>query len=67
MDKIIITTHSGIEDILEVENYDPEEVDRKRNDDSLLSVLIGGNSYSRIDIQNIRIVGNNEIDENKTK
>lgn len=63
MIRVKVTTHSGEDDLLELEEYDPAEVDRKRNDESVVSILIGGNSYSRIDIKNIRIVDENDSDE----
>ncbi len=51
--KIRVTTHSGEDDILEVESYDPIDMNEKLNDNSLHSILIGQNNYSRIDIKNI--------------
>jgi len=57
MVKIEVTTHSENKvDVIELESYDEAEVDKKRNDDSLLSILIGRNSYSRIDIKNIKVI-----------
>lgn len=57
MVKLEITTHSSNEkDIIEVETYDPVEIDTKRNDHTIESILIGRNSYSRIDLKNIKVI-----------
>lgn len=57
MVKLEITTHSGNEvDIIEVEQYDAQHINQQRNDDTILAVLIGENSYSRIDLKNIKVI-----------
>ncbi|GEM04088.1 hypothetical protein HMI01_10760 [Halolactibacillus miurensis] len=56
MVKLKVTTHSGEEDVLEVEVYRPEEITAKRNDGDIQAIQIGDNSYSRIDIKNIKVV-----------
>jgi hypothetical protein len=55
MVKLRITTHSGEDDIVEVDVYDAVEINEQRNDPEILGILIGQNSYSRIDIKNITI------------
>lgn len=55
--RLEVSTHSTNEvDIIEVEYYDPEEINSQRNDQSLSAVLIGKNSYSRIDLKNIKVL-----------
>ncbi|WP_270577988.1 hypothetical protein [Caldibacillus thermoamylovorans] len=57
MIKLEITTHSSNEvDIIEVEQYDAQHINQQRNDDTILAVLIGENSYSRIDLKNIKVI-----------
>lgn len=57
MVKLEITTHSSNEvDIIEVEQYDAKHINQQRNDDTILAVLIGENSYSRIDLKNIKVI-----------
>ncbi|MCM3053664.1 hypothetical protein [Caldibacillus thermoamylovorans] len=57
MVKLEITTHSSNEvDIIEVEQYDAQHINQLRNDDGILAVLIGENSYSRIDLKNIKVI-----------
>ena len=51
-----ITTHSGEDDVIEVENYNPDELVEKLNDNEIYSIKIGSNIYSRIDIKNIKQV-----------
>lgn len=53
MIKLEVSTHSGDVDIVEVEEYDANEVTKKRNDSTIESIAIGNHSYSRIDIKNI--------------
>lgn len=54
MIKLNITTHSGDDDIVEVEVYDAKELEEKRNNNELESIAIGDNVYSRIDLKNIK-------------
>ena len=61
-----VTTHSGESDIVEVENYDAEAINKLRNDDSIQAILIGNNSYSRIDLKNIKVV-KEETTENESE
>lgn len=57
MVKLEITTHSSNEvDIIEVEQYDAQHINQQRNDDTILAILIGENSYSRIDLKNIKVI-----------
>ena len=62
MVKLEISTHSGDIDILKVETYDPEDIDKKRNDENLQSILIGRNSYSRIDLKNIKQITDEQVE-----
>lgn len=62
MIKLEVSTHSGQTDIIEVTDYDAEEINEKRNS-SIEAILIGNHSYSRIDIKNIKPV--KDIDENE--
>lgn len=54
MIKLEVSTHSGDIDIVEVEEYDANEITEKRNDHSIEAIAIGDRSYSRIDIKNIK-------------
>ena len=54
MIKLEISTHSGDVDIVEVDEYDAEDITEKRNDSTIESIAIGNHSYSRIDIKNIK-------------
>jgi hypothetical protein len=54
--KIKITTHSGLEDEVTVESYDPIDINTQMNDGSIHSILIGDNIYSRIDLKNIKVI-----------
>ena len=60
MAKILInvSTHSGDEDILEVESFIAEEIAEQINDNEIQSIALGGNVYSRIDIRNIKRLDN---------
>lgn len=56
MIKLNITTHSGADDIVEVDSYDAEEMATKMNDFEIQAIPIGNNVYSRIDLKNIKLV-----------
>ncbi|MBD8028139.1 hypothetical protein H9636_15940 [Ureibacillus sp. Re31] len=56
MFKLNVTTHSGESDIVEVDVYDPNELNTQRNDESIQAILIGPNSYSRIDLKNVKLI-----------
>lgn len=56
MFKLNVTTHSGENDIVEVESYNPIELNTQRNDESIQAILIGQNSYSRIDLKNVKLI-----------
>ena len=56
MIKLEITTHSGDLDIIEVEEFNPEKLNDLRNNSEIESILIGENSYSRIDLKNIKVI-----------
>lgn len=55
MIKLEVSTHSGDVDIIEVEEFNAEEITDKRNGDDE-AIAIGNHSYSRIDIKNIKPV-----------
>lgn len=54
--KIRVTTHTGDDDIIEVVDYNAEEITRLRNDNEVQSIQIGNLSYSRIDIKLVKPV-----------
>lgn len=54
--KLNILTHSGGNDILEVNSYDPIALNEQINNDRILTIVIGNNIYSRIDIKNIKLI-----------
>lgn len=51
-----ISTHSGGTDIVEVEEYNVEDVVEQLNDNEIMAIAFGDNIYSRIDIKNIRVI-----------
>lgn len=54
--EIRVTTHSGEDRTIEVENYNPVELNNKINDKNIHSILIGDSIFSRIDLKNIEPV-----------
>lgn len=56
MIKIEISTHSGDVDVVDVEDYDPQELEEKRNNNEIQAIAIGGNVYSRIDLKNVKLI-----------
>jgi len=60
---IKVTTHSGDEDILTVDEFDPVEINDQLNDNELQSILIGDHIYSRIDVKNIKPISEPEEPE----
>ena len=54
--KLKVTTHSGEDDIVEVDSYEPGELNAKMNDHEIHSIIIGKNIYSRIDLKNIKVI-----------
>ena len=60
MTTIEVSTHSGDVDVLQVENYDPDEILQKLNDPDTQAIKIADNIYSKIDIKNIRVIENAE-------
>lgn len=60
MIKLQISTHSGEMDILEVENYDPNEIADKINSQDVNVIVIAKNIYSKIDIKHIKIIENDQ-------
>lgn len=59
MIELEISTHSGDIDVIKVDEYEPQEMATKLNDNDVHSILIGDNIYSRIDIKNIKPVHEN--------
>lgn len=56
MVKIRVTTHSGEDDTVKVEEYNVADITKKRNDNEIQAIQLGENSYSRIDIKNIKVI-----------
>ena len=54
MIRLEVTTHSGDNDIIEVETYNSKEISELRNS-GVESIALGDNSYSRIDLKNIKL------------
>ncbi|OLO40328.1 hypothetical protein BTR23_07515 [Alkalihalophilus pseudofirmus] len=48
-----VVTHGGKNIRVKVENYDPEELDKKLNNNELNTVLIGKDHFSRIDVKGV--------------
>lgn len=57
MVRLEVTTHSGDLDVVEVESYNAQELADKLNDAEILSVALGDNVYARIDVKNVKPVG----------
>ncbi|MCZ2260616.1 hypothetical protein [Sporosarcina sp. G11-34] len=53
---IKVTTHSGDEDILTVDEFNPVEINDQLNDNEPQSILIADQIYSRINVKNIKPV-----------
>lgn len=62
MIKLNVTTHSGADDIVEVEFYNASEMAEQLNNNELQAIAIGDNVYSRIDLKNIKPVYEEDID-----
>lgn len=58
MVKLQISTHSGEVDILEVQNYNPNELAEKINDNNINVIVLAKNIYSKIDIKHIKVIEN---------
>lgn len=54
--KLNVTTHSGDDDIVEVEQFNASDMATQINDNEVEAIAIGDNVYSRIDIKNIKPV-----------
>jgi len=55
MVKIEVSTHSGDIDVLDVDKYNVNELEEKRNSE-VEAIAIGDNIYSRIDLKNIKVI-----------
>jgi hypothetical protein len=51
-----VTTHSGLDDMVEVGSYDPISLAEQRNNNEIEAIVIGENVYSRIDLKNVRLI-----------
>lgn len=58
MVKLQLSTHSGEIDILEVQNYNPNELAEKINDNNINVIVLAKNIYSKIDIKHIKVIEN---------
>lgn len=58
MVKLQLSTHSGEVDILEVQNYNPNEIAEKINDNNINVIVLAKNIYSKIDIKHIKVIEN---------
>lgn len=54
MIELEVSTHSGDKDIVEVREYNSEDLAERLNDNDIQAVSLGDNVYSRIDIKNVR-------------
>lgn len=61
MTKLRILTHSGEEVIVEVENYNAQELNQKLNSPDVITVVIGDIIFSRIDVKLVKPVKDEEI------
>ena len=53
---IQVITHSGSEDVVFVDDYNPIEINEQINNSENITILLGQNIYSRIDIKSIKPV-----------
>lgn len=60
MVKLQLSTHSGEVDILEVQDYNPNELAEKINDNNINVIVLAKNIYSKIDIKHIKIIENED-------
>lgn len=58
MVKLQLSTHSGEVDILEVQNYNPNELAEKINDNNINVIVLAKNIYSKVDIKHIKVIEN---------
>jgi len=58
MVKLQLSTHSGEVDILEVQDYNPNELAEKINDNNINVIVLAENIYSKIDIKHIKVIEN---------
>lgn len=52
--KLEISTHGGDVDIVEVDDYNANDLEKTLNDNDIHAIAIGDNVYSRIDIKNVK-------------
>lgn len=60
MTKLEVSTHTGDIDVLQVKDYDPDDILQKLNDMEVQAIKIADNIYSRIDIKNIKPITDDE-------
>lgn len=58
MVKLQLSTHSGEVDVLEVQDYNPNELAEKINDNNINVIVLAKNIYSKIDIKHIKVIEN---------
>lgn len=62
--KLKITTHSGDQDIVEVEGYDARETSKEVNSSQdEHTIAFGNNIYSKIDIKSVKPLAEEEPEE----
>lgn len=54
--KLNVTTHSGDDDIVEVTEYNSDNLAESLNDIDIQSIAIGDHVYARIDVKNVKPV-----------
>lgn len=64
MIKLNVTTHSGADDLVEVEVYSADDLAEKLNDDLIHVISLGGNIYSRIDVKSVKPFYKEEEEKN---
>lgn len=63
MIKLQVITHSGQEDVIEVEEYNPQEIAEKINGKEVQVIVFGKNIYSKIDIKYVKQIEGNIEEE----
>lgn len=54
-----VVTHSGADEQIEVESYDPIALNEQINNIELSTVIIGNQIFSRIDIKHVKPIEEN--------
>ena len=61
--KVKVFMHSGEDYDIEVDSYNPVELNEQRNDETISSILIGDYSLSRINIRDVIPIQQEETEE----